>query len=242
MMAPEIRPTDAGYYVGVYGGANFAQNYNTHTSIDPTATSFPSTGVFKQGGSTSGDVGGVGGIKAGYNFESYTIDGEFKLQPAVEAEALYLGAKAKTTFSYLGSPGSTITESSTQDSGAFMVNGIIRLKTGTILTPYLGSGIGLEYTKLSRATLTSATGNTNSGNNHVNADNLSPAVQGLIGCDVEVFRNWDVFTEYKYLVAIDPQFSSVNFSNLAAGSPNSYTFKSDYLGQHLITAGVKYNF
>jgi len=243
-MSPELRPTDAGYYVGIYGGANLAQNYNTHTSIDPTATSFPSVGTFKQGGSTSGDVGAVGGLKGGYNFESYQIDGDFMLQPAVEAEVFYLGSKAKTTFSYTGTPASTITETRNMDSVAFMLNGLIRFKTGSIFTPYLGAGIGAEYTQASNATLTSGTGSTNGGNNHVNADNVSPAVQGLIGCDIEVFKNWDLFTEYSYLVAINPQFSSVNFSGLdpIGGNDNSYTFKSDYMGQHLINAGVKYNF
>jgi opacity protein-like surface antigen len=237
MMAPEIRPSDAGFYVGIYGGANFAQNYNTHTAFTPDNTTFPGFGNFKQGGSTSGGVGGVGGIKGGYNFESYPIAGDFGIQPAVEVEALYLGALVKTKFNYTGTPAGTINASGSSNAGAFMVNGILRFKTGSIVTPYIGSGIGLQYTTIS-GTLTSGTNVDNGGANHYHQDALAFAVQGLLGADVEIAKHWDLFTEYKYLVAIDPQYSSVNFD----GFGDTYTFHPDYQGQHLITAGIKYNF
>jgi len=233
-MTPELRPSDAGFYIAVDGGANFAQNYNTHTTFVPDHTSFPSFGNFQQGGGTQGFVGGTGGIKGGYNFESYPIDGDFGIQPAVEAEAFYLGTGVKTHFTYSGD---TLTANGSSDSGAFMVNGIVRFKTGSIFTPYIGAGIGLEYTTIS-GTITDQFGANNGGNNHYHQDALAFATQGLLGLDVEIVKHWDLFTEYKYLVAIDPAYSSVNFD----GVGDTYTFKPDYQGQHLITAGVKYNF
>jgi len=233
-MTPEIRSSDAGFYIGAYGGANFAQNYNTHTTFVPDGTSFPSFGNFQQGGSTHGYVGGTGGLKAGYNFESSQIDGDFCLQPAVEAEALYLGTGVKTSFTYSGD---TLTATGSSDSGAFMVNGILRFKTGSIFTPYFGAGIGLEYTTIS-GTITDQFGNNNGGNNRYHQDAFAFATQGLLGLDVEIFKHWDLFTEYKYLVAINPEYASDNFD----GRGDSYTFKPDYQGQHLITGGIKYNF
>ena len=53
--------SDAGFYVAVYGGANFSTNFgDRHTSFGPGGSTTPDN--------IHSEVGGVGGIKGGYNF------------------------------------------------------------------------------------------------------------------------------------------------------------------------------
>ena len=221
----------ANWYIGVFGGASFSQDYDGASSnFNGSSTSSTITN----------DIGGLGGLKVGYKFESYDLGGGFAIEPALEGEAAYIDSIVPTS--------KVVNESMTSDlnSVSFGVNGLARLKTGTIFTPYLGAGIGGQWIQLSNVTFTTTTAHTppippaltttqSSGNNQ---DDVDFSFQGIAGFDIEVAHNWDIFTEYKYIVAVDPSFT---FSN-AGGTGSSYTYKDDFLGQSLITAGVKYNF
>jgi len=231
-MTPQIRPTDAGYYVAIDGGANFAQA----TGSKKVYESQTGDGSNTTYGSGSDSLGAVGGLKVGYNFESYDLGGGFGLQPAVEAEAYYLNSYSKQTYPATTAPRFAANGYREQyNDAAFMLNGLVRLKTGTFFTPYLGAGVGGEYISNSEATLYDFK---SGAQFHLSGDDdFVFAVQGIAGFDIEVAKHWDIFTEYKFIAGIDPSLSNSN-------SRINYTAKYEpgYIGQHLITAGLKYNF
>lgn len=218
--------SDAGFYVSVYGGANFSTDYgNRHTSFGPGGATTPDN--------IHSEVGGVGGIKGGYNFESFAVCDGLRLQPAVEAEALYIGMGS----SYNGSSAAgAVHDSTSWNNAAGFVNGIIRFKLtegGSFfsrLTPYIGVGVGAEY-------LTAHTdlnvGGAHPGN--VGDDDVDFAAQALGGLDFNLNRHWTLFTEYKFVDAIGASFNS----NVGGAT---YRFAPDQIQQNLATVGLKYNF
>ena len=248
----KICPSDAGFYASVFGGANVAQDYGNNHGVASASPFFSNASLHVGSGS---NIGGVGGLKVGYNFNSYSLGGNFGIQPAVEAEAFYLGTTPR--FHYNGStgiPGGATFSANGQvngdlDSGAFFINGIARLKTGTIFTPYIGIGVGAEYLSLSgvsgtdTATVSTVRGSTSkTGSGSLSsADDLVFAAQGLAGFDVEFAKHWDFFTEYKFVAGIDPSFNLGNVGTVG-GTAVTAKINPDYIGQHLITAGIKYNF
>jgi opacity protein-like surface antigen len=233
--APEaVAPSDAGVYLAAFGGADFAQDFNNgRVSNDGFGINFA------YHTNNSNYVGGVGGLKVGYNFESFPLGGVFRLQPAVEGEAFYLGSKVNLTAHYPS--GDPFNVEGHMSNAAFMVNGLLRLKTGTCFTPYIGAGIGVEYMTFSRP-FSSEQGLFN-GSYPVqkSADALAFAVQAIAGFDIEITKNWSFFTEYKFVGAIDPAFS---FGQITFSPGTSYNLNvdSNCIEQHLATVGVKYQF
>ena len=65
--APEQGTGDSGIYVGLFGGANVSQDYGDKRSevTTPLLANIP---LSLHGTDNSNHVGGVGGIKFGYNF------------------------------------------------------------------------------------------------------------------------------------------------------------------------------
>jgi opacity protein-like surface antigen len=224
--------SDAGFYVGAYGGAQFSTDYgdNKQTVTD---------GLFGFKDTTHQQIhsfwGGVGGIKAGYNFKSVPVCDtmSLRIQPAVEAEALYIGDDSHASDLAFG--GST--EHFTSNSGDFFLNGIVRFKNSSIVTPYIGIGAGLQYitthTQLSVPFLpVTVTG--------LDTSDLDFAGQAMFGVDVAVAKHISVFSEYKFIDAIGTDAKSGNIpADLGGGT---YRFKPDQIQQNLITAGVRYTF
>jgi opacity protein-like surface antigen len=238
-VAPQIAPSDAGFYVGAFGGANFDTWYgnNKQTVSGPGGSTITSTSEF------DGGWGGVGGIKIGYNFQSSDTgwDG-LRLQPAVEVEGMYIGGSGHATDAFVA-PSTT---KFTSNSGDFFVNGILRFKNGSIFTPYIGTGVGLQYITthgdfedaivqpinnlgLPVGTHVHATG--------LDTSDLDFAAQALIGVSVPLTSHITLFTEYKYVDALGTDGKSTNFL-----SRDTYRFKPDQVQQNLITAGITYNF
>lgn len=223
-MAPAT--SDAGFYVAAYGGAQFDTDYGNNRET-----------LSAGGGNVSAHQkihsswGGVGGIKAGYNFESFPISNfmSLRLQPAVEAEALYIGdnSHADSVFT----PGENMKFSS--NSGDFFLNGILRFKNSSIVTPYIGLGVGGQYLT-QHATLTGAGGAKLDG---LDTSDFDFAVQGLFGIDVAITEHVSLFTEYKFIDAFGTDAKNSNVLGNA-----TYRFKPDEIEQNLITAGVKYSF
>jgi opacity protein-like surface antigen len=153
-------------------------------------------------------------------------------EPAVEAEALYIGTDRNTSFSTFGAGA---TETFSTNSGDFFLNGILRFKNDSIVTPYIGAGPGLQY-------LTThgqfAGGRGVSLITGVNTSDLDFAAQALAGFNVQICQHVSLFSEYKFIDAIGTDGKSANF----AGSGGTYRFKPDQIQQDLITAGVKYSF
>jgi opacity protein-like surface antigen len=220
-------------YLAAFGGSDFAQDYGNGQIKE---TGFGTTFPFKGSGGSS--VGGAGGVKAGYSFAPFPSGGSLALGGAVEVEAFYLGANPKLHSSY--APGDSFTLQGDLNNAAFMVNGVLRLETGTIFTPYVGAGVGGEYLDFT---------NPHSNEQAVGletfahgADDLCFAVQGLAGFDIRVSNGWSLFTEYKFVAAIDPSFDFGSYTFPGNNGPYDIKFAPDYIGQNLITCGVKYNF
>jgi opacity protein-like surface antigen len=225
--------SDAGFYVAVEGGANFHTDYGDKTQ---TASVFGTTLTTKP--EINNGWGGVGGLKAGYNFESFALGDMWglRLQPAVEAEALYIGENSSASNVF--APG--IGEHFSSNSGDFFLNGILRFKNKSIVTPYIGAGVGLQYLT-THGTITTASGPFPSGTlaTGVNTSDTDFAGQGLIGFDVQICPHLSLFSEYKFIDAIGTDAKS---TNTAFGLTGTYRFKPDQLQQNLVTGGVKYSF
>jgi len=218
--------SDAGFYIAAYGGANFSTDYgNRHASLGGTSATPENI---------HSEVGGVGGIKGGYNFESFEVCNGLRLQPAVEGEALYIGMGSKFPSRVGGAV--ALNDSTSWNNAAGFINGILRFKltdSGSFfsrLTPYIGVGVGVEW-------LTSHTdlyaGGANLGG--VSDDEVDLAAQGLVGLDYNLNSHWTIFTEYKFVDAIG--------ASLNSGTPaGEYRFSPDQIQQNLATVGVKYNF
>jgi opacity protein-like surface antigen len=220
-------------YLAAYGGSDFEQDYGNGKIKE---TGFGATFLFD--GRDGSSVGGAGGIKAGYRFTPFSSGGNLALAGAVEVEAFYLGANPKLRSSY--GPGDNFTLQGDLNNAAFMVNGVLSLKTGTRFTPYAGIGIGAEYLTFS---------NPHSYEDGVgletfshSASDLCFAVQGLAGFDIEVYHGWSFFTEYKFIAAIDPSLDFGDYTFPGNNGPYDIKFAPDYIGQNLITCGVRHDF
>jgi opacity protein-like surface antigen len=224
-IAPAIQPSDAGFYIAAFGGANFDTWYGNKRQSISTLTGSSAT---SQSEIDSG-WGGAGGVKIGYNFQS-TQAGFLLLQPAVELEGLYVGMNASTATNVF-TPGTT--EHFSTNSADVFLNGILRFKNSSIVTPYIGLGVGGQYLT-QHATLTGAGGAKLDG---LDTSDFDFAVQGLFGIDVAITEHVSLFTEYKF---IDAFGTDAKNSNVGPGL--TYRFKPDEIEQNLITAGIKYTF
>ena len=237
-MTANLQEPDAGPYVAAYGGADFT-NINDGSKYeigDVGPTHFSGGGIKSGGGSTTNTVGGVGGVKIGYNFESYDIDEGFRLQPAVEVEALYIGGTGTNNFSY-SSP-EVISVKSSYENAAAMVNGLVRFKIDSPVTPYIGFGVGAEYFN---ATDVSLVDNFSGHYAHYDNGEFVFAGQGLVGLDIELAKHWSLFTEFKFIIMDNPR-TIINGFNTDQGSSAHYTYRPDYIGQNIGVAGIKYSF
>jgi len=237
MQSPQMMTeSDAGPYIAVEGGADVAQDDGNNRidfrGLTPTAGS-----DFSYRGDNNDHVGAMGGLKVGYNFESFPVGSELKLQPAIEAEGFYLGSRVSASSTFGGSDYFSV--HGDLNSAAFMINGLIRIKTGTIFTPYFGAGAGVEFQTFTDPMYTQ-TGFGSLKLEH-NSNDFAPAVQAIGGFDLELAKHWTLFTEYKFIVAIDPEFNTgtVNFGD---GSVYNLKYQPTYMGDHVVSTGIKYNF
>ncbi len=226
-MSQTTTESDAGFYVAAYGGVNFSTNYgDRHSSL-----SAPGAFAATTPDNIHSEVGGVGGIKGGYNFESFAVCDGLRLQPAVEAEALYIGMSSKYTDNV-----PNLHDSTSWNNAAGFVNGIVRFKLTdgnswfSRITPYLGVGVGAEY-------LTAHT-DLNVGGAHpgdVGDSDVDFAAQALGGIDFALTPHISLFTEYKFIDALGASFTS------SVGGA-TYRVAPSQIQQNLATVGVKYSF
>ena len=259
---PPPPASDAGFYVGVFGGVNFAQDYGNNRAEVSDPSILPNVSLDLRG-TTHDDLGYVGGLKLGYNFESWDLGlGAFRIQPAIELEGFYQGCNLDSDYSTSIRLGPYTTSASgylrgNLSTAAFFTNGIFRLKTGTIVTPYIGAGIGGEYLSLSNVKAGGQYRETsegmgqvvtpdqtqvaagNGGSNLPSEDDVVFAAQALGGFDIEIAAHWVVFTEYKYTVGFNPDF---NFGEVVPGTGLNAKFDPSTISQQSVNAGVKYNF
>lgn len=193
----------SGFYIGLEGGFNATQD----------TYRFGKTNPWDVGNlSTSSNLGGFGGGKAGYTFGKGVFANSL-VRPSVEVEAFYNGftQNAVTSDGAIGRLN--------VDSSAYFSNALARFNLGRI-QPYVGFGLGV-YTG-------QADFNYTDGYHFGVGEKTSWAWQIVAGVDYYVTHSISVFTEYKFLNYMDAETS--NFST------------QNRLGQQLVTAGVSFHF
>lgn len=108
-------------------------------------------------------------------------------------------------------------------SFAGMVNGYVDIPTGTIVTPYVGLGVGFARVD--------ADGYDTSGTDFLDDGETAFAYQGMAGLDFAIDDTLSFYTEYKYF-AVD---------NLETRTVAGNSSDLDY-DNHAFTAGLRYSF
>jgi len=227
-IAPVVAPTtDSAFYVAAYGGVNFSDSYgNKHEVLSAGGANLDISPTHNHVG-----LGGVGGIKVGYQFDSYEITEGFRLQPAVEGEAFYIGGESEQNVLF-----GLDHEKYSYNSADVFANGIVRFKIdGSPVTPYVGVGVGFQYLTVHGEGNLPLLGAKVTG---FNDECIDFAAQGIAGLDFKICNHWTLFTEYKFVDAIGTDLTLP----LAILPGVTYRFKPDQIAQQLATAGVKYDF
>ncbi len=157
-LAAEAQPRE-GVYIGAGGGLNY------HRDADIEGTRLSGDVEFDLGGAVMGVVG--------YGFGGPRIEGELSYR---------VNATDKSSVVNTG-----INPIVTSPDGGFhtvvaMTNLYYDIDTGTIVTPYIGAGLGggwAEYTSL--------------------GEHLVFAYQGIVGASINLGENLDGFADYRYL-------------------------------------------
>jgi hypothetical protein len=201
-----------GWYFGLDGGANIYQDRGGDFTISNQAGDTLHV-------SPKDNVGFFGGLKAGYVF------GTGMVRPALEADFFYNGFRggADTTLTINGVQTRESTGTSYINTGAFMLNGLLKFGTGRF-QPYIGAGVGGYYAESAGfdLNLPRNTFSTSGGKGHGDF-----AFQALAGADYYWGPTWSTFLEYHFLY-----YTSSHLD----------TFRDRDLGQHLLGAGLRFHF
>lgn len=223
-----------GGHVGVFGGGNFFQSGD----LDVSTSLLPGQKATLK---TKDQLGGVAGLKVGYTWPGWgvgpgfsdptpaPVDGSFAVLPTLDAEFFWTGYKYKAQQTFAG-----LDTQLTADVDVYVLSldPTLKFQIG-MFRPYVGFGIGGAYINAENA---SASVNGLGSTNLIgSSDDFVLAVQGLAGVEVFIARNWALTVDYKYLSLIDPSFDS-------KGGAIPLSYKSDAIGQHIITAGVNFYF
>lgn len=228
LSAPVVN-SDAHFYAGVYGGADFHDGYSKNQTTVGIPGLFSSTNT----GSINDGLGSTGGAKFGYAFNSFQIHDGYAIQPALEIEGMYIGnSSGGNTTQTTGAFTTNFGTKNQLDSGAFFLNNVNYLKNPTAFTPYLGFGLGVEYTEMT----THFDLGPGAPKADLTANNTSFAFQALVGCNYQLRDHWIIFTEYKFIDAVDTNFK------YPADGQLQINYHAGDLMQNLLTAGVKYQF
>ena len=213
----ELKSGITGWSVSVFGGANLNR---------PDNTSVSGFGLGSSNLSTKGsDLGGVAGIKVGYDFTPFNEGSVLEVAPALEFEGFYTGFLHKGSVDRLSGVGLE----ADLDLGVISLNPLLKFKYQSIQF-YGGFGLGGAYISTDGAKGTGLA----SGLIQPQASNDTVfALQGIAGVDLWVAQNWSLFTEYKYLNLFD--------GKLGKASANQMNASFDSFGMHLVNAGVRYH-
>jgi len=183
-----------GWYVGAGAGGTLTPDAKAHTSAGDTKIAFD----------PGWNLQGSGGYAWSYGLR-------------VEGEIAYSHANVGKVYG----PSSTNGHLSNTD---FFANALYDFHTGTMLTPYLGVGVGLALADADHIGVL-ANGRTYSDSEP------EFAYQGIAGLAMQLDDNWAVSADYRYIGTTDPKFAYV--SNGSSRTENS---------SHNVVLGVRYSF
>jgi outer membrane protein OmpA-like peptidoglycan-associated protein len=201
----------ASFYVGIFGGAIFPLNSDIDGVIVPAGTV------------ADWKTGYIAGATLGY-----IIGNGFR----VELEGAYRRAGADRL---LGQPATGRISNITA-----MSNVLYDIPTGTIVTPYIGAGIGVSYAQVrDRRT---AAGLTGAQSVNFSDHDVAFAYQGIAGVQVQLARDWIAGIDYRFFGTLNPRINgrvTTAGGGLAAGAQADHSFINR---QHTVTANIRYLF
>jgi opacity protein-like surface antigen len=110
---------------------------------------------------------------------------------------------------------------------SFMVNGLLDFDTRTVVTPYIGAGVGFAFLSLNDAEVRFF----GIGERVADDDDAVFAYQLIAGIGITVARSTKLTLEYRYFATTDPEFKDVDGDK----------FESEY-ESHTFALGVRYYF
>lgn len=117
----------------------------------------------------------------------------------------------------LGNPGGDA------ESWAGMINGYVDIPTGTVVTPYIGAGIGFARVDANEYDT--------SGVDFLDDGETDFAYQGMAGLDFAIDDALSLYTEYKYFAVDNAEVRTV------ANNPSDLDYDS-----HTVSVGLRYSF
>jgi len=185
-------PAEAGdVYLSLRGGASLLQDSDMTIEI-PGVGQIPAELEF--------DPGWLAAIAAGYGWDNgFAVEGEFSYrQNGIDQEQLF---------------GMTIPIDGFARSYALMANGYYRVNTGTMVTPYMGAGVGGALLSIDADSV---------GGNFSDTD-IQIAYQAMAGFSLEITPQLDAGLEYRYFATTQPSFSDSTGGNTVTVSPDYNT-------------------
>jgi outer membrane protein OmpA-like peptidoglycan-associated protein len=177
-----------GFYVGIGGGIS----YMDHSKVD---------------GSIGGTSFSIDDLKSRRGWAADAYVGYSWGFPRVEAELVYRNNKLKSM--------GAATDGGRVQSGALMINMLVDILPHSVISPYVGIGLGGAYVHASRP---------------VSDSDFVPAAQGIVGASYKLTPNWAVSIDYRYFRTLDPHMNS-----------GGTKYKFDY-ENHTGMIGVTYHF
>lgn len=230
-----LRPGEypVGTSVGIFGGANIAQEGN----LDITSPFAPGVTASLD---TKNAIGGVAGIRAtytwpGWSFDGFPpagVDGSFRWLPSAQGEFFWTGYKYKAQQNFSG-----VDTTFTSDANIYVLSfdPIMRCQIGAF-RPYVGAGIGGAYVTADSARVDASGFGLAAGTDLTgSSDCFAFAVQALAGCEYFITERITLSLDYKFLSLINPEFDS-------SDEQKSLHYSLDALSQHIVTMGVNFYF
>lgn len=199
------------YYIGFFGGAGRACDADVSqkgTVFFPPGAGGP-LDVNATGSLRSHSVA-IGGVNLGYKLQQ--VNDPFIgacITPAVEFEAYYLTRLGNTQTGHLINTNDRLPEhdfinSLPMDCGVFLANGVFSFDVPCLdyFQPYVGVGVGATKIWISDAK-SRQVDPSEPGINHFNSrrhdSDWTFAVQAKAGLRCNIFCNWQLFAEYRFL-------------------------------------------
>ncbi len=107
-------------------------------------------------------------------------------------------------------------------NNALMFNAYYDIDTGSVLTPYVGAGIGPDFIGID---------NVGAAGAYLDGDTVRAAYQAIAGVSARVDENWAVTADYRYMASFDPK---VDYTGGTKGRIEN--------SSHNIMIGLRYSF
>ncbi|QSR86653.1 hypothetical protein EM20IM_09260 [Candidatus Methylacidiphilum infernorum] len=228
----------SGVYAALYGGGGY---------LDSDRWTYTDTQGNIGMGNYGGSWGGIGGVKAGYQFKGWKIGrSPYRITEAVEFDGFYAGY-SNPMNGYIGSftgpvfHGKSVSPDMQLNVGIMTINEITKLITPYRFAPYIGFGVGGGI-----VTASNITGLAPAGVADITHSSTTGAfvLAEILGAEYYLTDHLSIFIEGKFIffdssVSI---FKNVESFNIITSSAAKASFALSNFFQYIGVAGVKYVF